>query len=103
MKCIDQRSDCLPERLGEMPDIDKAFVVRQVLALQHIFSGVDSQALADNVSLSYCHVGSACQYVSQSAAAQTGEAGNFSVSQLPAEYFIPDHPHRRVNVIFHLV
>ncbi len=41
MKCIDQRSDCFPERLGEMPDIDKAFVVRQVLALQNNFSGVD--------------------------------------------------------------
>ncbi len=52
MKCIDQRSDCFPERLGEMPDIDKAFVVRQVLALQNNFSGVDPQALADDVPLS---------------------------------------------------
>ncbi len=103
MKCIDQRSDCFPERLGEMPDIDKAFVVRQVLALQNNFSGVDPQALADDVPLSHCHVGSPGQYVSQSAAAQTGEAGNFFVSQLPAEYFIPDDLHRRVNIRFHLV
>lgn len=80
MKCIDLRYDCFPERIGEMPDIDNAFVVRQVFALQNNFSGIDPQALVDDVPLSHCHVGSAGQYVSQSAAAQTGEAGIFSIS-----------------------
>lgn len=103
MKCIDQRSDCLPERFGEVANINKAFVVRQVLALQNNFSGVNAQASADDVPFSYRHVGPACQYVSQPAHAQVCEGGNFFDSQLPAEYFVPDHLHRRVNVIFHLV
>lgn len=103
MKCSDQRSDCLPERFGEMANINKPFVVRQVLALQNNFSGVDTQAPADDVPFSYRHVGPACQCVSQSTYAQVCESGNLFDSQLPAEYFVPDHLHRRVNVIFHLV
>lgn len=100
---VQQRSYCLPERFGEVTNINKSLVVRQVLALQDHFAGVDAQTAADDVPLSHRHVGPAREDVSQPADTQAGEGGQFFVGQLPAEDFIPDYPNRRVNIIFNLV